>query len=135
MLGGAYVNERIKLIRKSFNLNQTDFGARIGVKQGTVTGYENGLRTPTDAVILSICREYDINEEWLRTGKGEMKLISSPDEEVMKYAGLLLKDREDFVAQKIKRFIVGYEKLDADDKKVIEKLMRQIFEDEKKEQV
>ncbi len=129
------MNERIKLIRKSFNLNQTDFGARIGVKQGTVTGYENGLRTPTDAVILSICREYDINEEWLRTGKGEMKLISSPDEEVMKYAGLLLKDREDFVAQKIKRFIVGYEKLDADDKKVIEKLMRQIFEDEKKEQV
>lgn len=124
------INERIKQIRKAFNMNQTDFGARIGVKQGSVAGYESGARTPVDAVILSICREFDINEEWLRTGQGEMKLIASEDEEVMKYAGILLKDKEDFVAQKIKRFIVGYEKLDANDKKVVENLMRQIFENE-----
>lgn len=128
------INERIKQIRKAYNMNQTDFGARIGVKQGSVAGYESGARTPVDAVILSICREFDISEEWLRTGQGEMKLIASEDEEVMKYAGMLLKDKEDFVAQKIKRFIVGYEKLDADDKKVVENLMRQIFESEKKEQ-
>ena len=115
-------------------MNQTDFGARIGVKQGSVAGYESGARTPVDAVILSICREFDISEEWLRTGQGEMKLIASENEEVMKYAGMLLKDKEDFVAQKIKRFIVGYEKLDANDKKVVENLMRQIFESEKKEQ-
>ncbi len=128
------INERIKQIRKAYNMNQTDFGARIGVKQGSVAGYESGARTPVDAVILSICREFDISEEWLRTGQGEMKLIASEDEEVMKYAGMLLKDKEDFVAQKIKRFIVGYEKLDANDKKVVENLMRQIFESEKKEQ-
>lgn len=115
-------------------MNQTDFGAKIGVKQGSVAGYESGARTPIDAVITSICREFDINEEWLRTGKGEMKLISSEDDEFTKYISILLRDKEDFVAQKIKRFIVGYEKLDAEDKKVIEKLMRQIFEDEKKEQ-
>lgn len=121
------MNERIKQLRKLLNMSQTDFGARIGVKQGTITGYERGFRTPTDAVILSICREFDINEEWLRTGNGEMKLISSEDDEVMKYIGLLLKDKEDFVAQKIKRFIVGYEKLDANDKTVVENLMRQIF--------
>lgn len=128
------INERIKQIRKSLNMNQTDFGAKIGVKQGSVAGYESGARTPIDAVITSICREFDINEEWLRTGKGEMKLISSEDDEFTKYISILLRDKEDFVAQKIKRFIVGYEKLDAEDKKVIEKLMRQIFEDEKKEQ-
>ncbi len=128
------INERIKQIRKAYNMNQTDFGARIGVKQGSVAGYESGARTPVDAVILSICREFDISEEWLRTGQGEMKLIASENEEVMKYAGMLLKDKEDFVAQKIKRFIVGYEKLDANDKKVVENLMRQIFESEKKEQ-
>ncbi len=128
------INERIKQIRKAYNMNQTDFGARIGVKQGSVAGYESGARTPVDAVILSICREFDISEEWLRTGQGEMKLIASENEEVMKYAGMLLKDKEDFMAQKIKRFIVGYEKLDANDKKVVENLMRQIFESEKKEQ-
>lgn len=128
--GVIIINERIKQIRKSFNMNQTDFGARIGVKQGSVAGYESGSRTPVDAVILSICREFDINEEWLRTGNGEMKLISSEDDEVMKYVGMLLKDKEDFIAQKIKRFIVGYEKLDANDKRVVESLMRQIFTDE-----
>ncbi len=114
-------------------MNQTDFGARIGVKQGTITGYETGIRTPTDAVILSICREFNINENWLRTGEGEMNLVLSEDDELMKYVGLLLKDKENFVAQKIKRFIIGYEKLDAEDKKIIENLMHQIFEDEKKE--
>lgn len=128
------MNERIKLLRKSLNMNQTDFGNKVGIKQTTVAGYENGIRTPTDAVILSICREFDVSEEWLRTGNGEMKLISSTDDEVMKYVGLLLKDKENYVAQKIKRFIVGYEKLDANDKKVVENLMRQIFEGEKKEQ-
>ena len=127
------INQRIKQIRKSLNMNQTDFGARIGVKQGTITGYETGIRTPTDAVILSICREFNINENWLRTGEGEMNLVLSEDDELMKYVGLLLKDKENFVAQKIKRFIIGYEKLDAEDKKIIENLMHQIFEDEKKE--
>lgn len=112
-------------------MTQVEFGEKIGVKGNTITNYENGIRTPTDAVILSICREFNINEEWLRSGEGEMKLVSSIDDEIMKYTGLLLKDKENFVAQKIKRFIVNYEKLSAEDKKVIEKLMRQMFEDEK----
>lgn len=47
------MNERIKELRKALDLNQTEFGNRIGIKQGTVTGYETGNRTPTDAVILS----------------------------------------------------------------------------------
>lgn len=131
--GGKKVNRRIKELRKSLNMNQTDFGTKIGVKQTTIAGYESGIRTPTDAVILSICREFNINETWLRTGKGERNLSLSEDDEIMKYVGLFLKDKEDFVAQKIKRFIVGYEKLDAEDKKIIENLMHQIFEDEKKE--
>ena len=113
-------------------MTQVEFGEKIGVKGNTITNYENGIRTPTDAVILSICREFDINEEWLRTGKGEMKRITTEDDEFQKYIALLLRDKEDFVAQKIKRFIVGYEKLDATDKKVVENLMRQIFEGEKK---
>ena len=66
------MKDRIKQIRKSKNLTQTAFGEVIGVKGNTVTNYETGLRTPTDVVIKSICREFDINEEWLRTGKGDM---------------------------------------------------------------
>lgn len=64
------MKDRIRMIRKKLGLNQTDFGARIGVKQTSVAGYETGVRTPLDAVITSICREFDVNEEWLRTGAG-----------------------------------------------------------------
>ena len=66
------MKDRIKEVRKYFNLTQIDFGQRIGVKGNTVTGYETGLRTPSDAVILSICREFNVNEEWLRDGTGQM---------------------------------------------------------------
>ena len=48
------MNERIKLLRKALELNQTDFGARIGVKQGTVAAYESGARVPLDSVVVSI---------------------------------------------------------------------------------
>lgn len=66
------MNKRIKEIRKIMGLTQVDFGNRIGVKGNTVTNYENGLRCPSDAVILSICREFRVDETWLRTGKGKM---------------------------------------------------------------
>lgn len=68
------MNERIKLLRKALELNQTDFGARIGVKQGTVAAYESGARVPLDSVIVSICREFGVSESWLRSGEGEMFL-------------------------------------------------------------
>ena len=65
------MKDRIKRIRKQHHLTQTQFGDKIGVKQNTVTAYETGIRTPTDAVILSICREFSVNEKWLREGEGE----------------------------------------------------------------
>ena len=66
------MKERIKYIRKEVGLTQVEFGEKIGVKGNTVTGYEKGLRNPTDAVILSICREFNVNENWLRNGEGPM---------------------------------------------------------------
>ena len=66
------MNNRIKEIRKALALNQQEFGRRIGVRQGTVAGYETGSRTPLDAVVNSICREFNVSEDWLRTGEGEM---------------------------------------------------------------
>ena len=66
------IGSRIKKIRKSLDLTQTEFAERIGSVQNTVTGYENGRRNPSAPVISLICREFHINEEWLRTGEGEM---------------------------------------------------------------
>ncbi len=64
------MNERIRQLRKDLNLTQTEFGNRLGIKQTTVAGYETGGRAPIDAVVSLICREFNVNEEWLRTGKG-----------------------------------------------------------------
>lgn len=66
------LNNRIKAIRKQNKMTQVEFGEKIGVKGNTITNYENGLRSPSNAIITSICREFNINEKWLRTGQGEM---------------------------------------------------------------
>ena len=76
------MKNRIKQIRKHYNLNQEDFGKRIGAKQSTVTAYECGNRVPMDVTITSICREFGVNEEWLRTGKGEMFLPKPRGQEI-----------------------------------------------------
>ena len=76
------MKDRIKQVRKSQKLTQAAFGDIIGVKGNTITNYETGLRNPTDAVIKSICREFGVSEEWLRTGKGSMFIPKSKDEEI-----------------------------------------------------
>lgn len=86
------MNERIKLLRKALELNQTDFGSRIGVKQGTVSAYESGARVPLDSVIVSICREFGVSESWLRSGEGEMFLQLSREEEITKFCMSIIRD-------------------------------------------
>lgn len=69
--GGNELNGRIKALRKALNLTQQEFGDRIGIKRNSVALIENGRNT-SDQTIFSICREFNVSEEWLRTGKGEM---------------------------------------------------------------
>ena len=76
------VGEQIKDLRKFLGLNQTDFGAKIGLTFGAISGYEIGRRECPDAVILSICREYRCSESWLRTGEGEMFPPKTEEEEL-----------------------------------------------------
>lgn len=82
------LNERLKKLRKALDLTQQEFADRIGVKRNTIATYEIGRNTPLDAVIASICREFNVSETWLRTGEGEMFLPSPNgvlDELVQKY--------------------------------------------------
>lgn len=83
---------RIKSIRKALKLTQTEFGERIGLKGNTITGYENGLRTPSESVVLSICREFNVDINWLRTGEGEMFIQLPEEDEVAAYVSDLLED-------------------------------------------
>ena len=64
------MNNRIKEIRKDHHLTQSQFAERIGLKQNSIAQIEIGKRTPSEQVIVSICREFGIFREWLETGKG-----------------------------------------------------------------
>ena len=66
------MDKRIKKLRRTLDLTQQEFGDRIGVKRNTIATYEGGRSTPIDSVISLICREFSVNEEWLRSGTGEM---------------------------------------------------------------
>ena len=81
------MHNRIREVRKALHMTQADFGAKIGVRGNTVTGYENGQRVPSDAVIVSICREFHVDEHWLRTGDGKMFTATTRDEEIMDFVG------------------------------------------------
>ena len=122
------------LLRKELGLNQSDFGNKIGVKQGTVAGYESGARTPLDAVVSSICREFDVNEEWLRTGEGEMFEQMTEQQKLLKYTGMLLKDKDSAIVNAIQSFIVTYEQLDDTSKATLEKIAQQFIDNLKKSQ-
>lgn len=90
------MQERIRALRKQLGLNQTEFGAKIGVKQTTIAGYERGSSTPLDAVVSAICREFGVSESWLRTGEGVMFVARSPDEEIAAYVAKTLRGDNDF---------------------------------------
>lgn len=83
---------RIKAIRQETALTQSAFGQRIGLKANTVSQLENGVRSPSKAVILTICREFNINEEWLCAGTGEMH---APPTAEQKQAALIARMGDD----------------------------------------
>lgn len=66
------ISDRIKDLRKELNLKQSDFANKIGIKQAAISAIEKGIRNVTDRIINDICREFNVNEEWLRNGTGEM---------------------------------------------------------------
>ena len=68
------MSERIKLLRKTLKLTQQEFADKLNIKRGAVANYEVGRNQPIDAVISLICKTYNVNEDWLRHGKGEMFL-------------------------------------------------------------
>lgn len=119
------MQNRIKALRKSLNLTQTDFGSRIGVTGSTITNYESGNRTPGDAVILSICREFNVSEWWLRTGEGDMFVQRSRNEEIAAVINDVMADEDDSFR---KRFIAALAELSPDQWKAIESFALRLVE-------
>ena len=128
------MNERIKQLRKALDLTQQKFADKLGVKRNTVGQWECGINAITDRVIFSICREFDVSEEWLRTGEGEMFEQLTEQQKIMKYTALLLKDKDSVIANAIQTLIITYEQLDDVSKTTLEKIALQYIDNLKKSQ-
>ncbi len=89
------IGERIRQLRKSEGLTLEKFGERIGITASSCSTIESGKSNPSDQTIRSICREFGVNEMWLRYGDdgGEMYQPRSREEELGAYLKSMLADR------------------------------------------
>ncbi|MBD8914745.1 MAG: XRE family transcriptional regulator [Pseudobutyrivibrio sp.] len=117
------MNERIKLLRNTLQMTQQEFADRIKVKRNTVATYEMGRSVPSDSAIALICKEFSVNETWLRTGTGDMFLQENKDAQISQMLDEVIKANEsDFK----RRLISALSKLDDDGWDSLEKLVENI---------
>lgn len=126
------MKDRLKELRRALNLTQQKFADKLGVKQNTVAQYEMGRNDPSDAVIISICREFNVSEAWLRNGEGEMFIPMTLDEEIASFIGGIQADNEPTFK---KRFVSALAKLSPEEWKTIEHIMRNMIDEREKEEV
>lgn len=113
------MTERLKQIRKALDMTQQEFADKLGTTRDNIGGYETGRRNPSAAVVSLICREFNVNEEWLRNGEGEMFVEVPRDEQIASFIGGILKSEDDSFK---KRFIAMLKALDESDWEVLEKM-------------
>lgn len=117
------MNERIKRLRNTLQMTQQEFADRIKVKRNTVATYEMGRSVPSDSAIALICKEFSVNETWLRTGTGDMFLQENKDTQISQMLDEVIKANEsDFK----RRLISALSKLDDDGWDCLEKLVENI---------
>lgn len=116
------ISERIKAIRKFYDKTQQDFADSLGLKQNTIATYEMGRLAPSDRTIADICRVYNVNEQWLRTGEGEMFLDLGPDAQLEKIFDQIQLSGDDT----IRAIIRTYWGLSDQDKAVIRRVILEL---------
>lgn len=118
--------ERVKEIRKYLNLTMEKFGERLGVGKTAISKLENNERNLTDQMAISICREFNVSETWLRTGEGEMLKPKPPEDEVGYYVEELLENEDNPLYRVIIEMMKTYHGLDDKSKEVIRNYFAEI---------
>lgn len=120
------MKERIKKLRKEMHLTQQEFADKVGISRNNVATYEVGKSNPGEAVITLICRTFQVNETWLRTGEGEMFDNTARNNELFQWADRLAhEDDESFP----KRFALALSRLDTHGWEVMARLADDIVQD------
>lgn len=116
------MKNRILKIRKDSKLNQEDFGLRLNLTKNYISLIETGNRIPSDRTISDICREFNVNEDWLKNGTGDMY-----KEKDGSFSELLV-ELEDSGDDFIKSLITVYMGLDEDSKSALRKIAKGMAE-------
>ena len=119
------MNQRIREVRVSAGLKQDEFAAQLGLSRNFISLLEGGARVPSDRTIADICREFNVNETWLRTGEGEMFNALSMDEQLAFYLGTILSEQGDTFK---KRLIAALSALDESEWSAVEAFARKLVE-------
>lgn len=125
------MGERVKELRKVLGLSGEKFGEKIGVTRSAISDIERGRNGLSEQNILAICREFNVNEEWLRTGTGAMFKDMSLDEEIISFIGEIQWDASNTFK---KKFISAIAKLNDDEWKVLEKIISVCANEKEREQ-
>lgn len=125
------MNNRIRELRKIvLKMTQKEFSSKLGLSENFIWQIEKGEREPSDRTIADICREFNINESWLRTGEGDMQTPVSRDEAIAAFMGDVMRsESEDFR----RRIVAVLSKLDVSEWELLEKMALKLVEETKKE--
>ena len=126
--------ERVKEVRKFKDMTMEKFGDQLGVTRTAISNIEKGYRGLKDQMLKAICREFNVNEEWLRTGEGEMSLKLSEDEEIADLVSDVLEDGKNNPFYGIILEIVRtYNELSPASQEVMKDFSKKLIENIKKE--
>ena len=118
------MNKRINKLRKALGLTLEKFGKRLGVGKSVLSQIENGHCNVTDQMFKSICREFNVNEEWLRDGTGDMFRL--PDDETAALVSDLLEDADDDFYGMVLDVVRTYQQLQPESQEVFKIFCRQM---------
>lgn len=117
------IGERVKELRKQVNLTQQAFADRLNLKRNTVGSYEVNIVEPSDRTISDICREFNVNETWLRTGEGEMFNQITRSEKITSFLTEITEDEGDDFKR---RFVEMLAELEPEDWKLLERMAEKL---------
>lgn len=117
------IGERVKELRKQINLTQQAFADRLNLKRNTVGSYEVNVVEPSDRTISDICREFNVNETWLRTGEGEMFNQITQSEKLAAFLADITADEGDDFKRQFEEMLA---ELEPEDWKLLERMAEKL---------